>query len=95
MPGPRKLRRICCLPQHTSFSPLGCSKSAEPIAMTLDEYEAIRLTELEGFSQEECAEQMICTSERHKLALLLMGRQLLTIPDGEYCRCKKCWKGEG
>ena len=98
MPRPRKLRRICRMPQHTRFGPLGVSPApAQPIAMTVDEYEAIRLIDLEALSQEQCAEQMhvarttvqmIYTSARRKLALSLTGGLPIDIGGGEYCLCE-------
>lgn len=98
MPRPRKMRRICRLPEHTSFGPLGCAHDADStVTMTVDEYETIRLIDLEGLSQEQCAEQMhvarttvqmIYTSARQKLAQsLIIGRPLF-IGGGEYCLCE-------
>lgn len=98
MPRPRKLRLICRLPQHTRFGPIGCGRSsAAPIAMTVDEYETIRLIDLLEYSQEQCAGQMnvsrttvqmIYASARKKLALSLTGGLPLNISGGEYCLCE-------
>ena len=59
MPRPKKCRRICGLPRADRFGPEqpgGCA--GEPVRMTLDEYEAIRLIDLLDCTQEECAQQM-------------------------------------
>jgi predicted DNA-binding protein (UPF0251 family) len=52
------MEKVCCLPVNSSFGPLdkGLNKDCI-ISMTGDEYEAIRLIDLEGF-QEDCALQM-------------------------------------
>ena len=46
MPRPRKCRRVCELPRHTEFGPR--SAAGERLAMAVDEYECIRLIDLEG-----------------------------------------------
>ena len=59
MPRPRKWRKVCCLPNNNQFGPLGtCVDSESMIQMTVDEYETIRLIDLEGMNQEECANHM-------------------------------------
>lgn len=59
MPRPRKCRRVCCMPGVTLYGPLsGFSEDAALIVMSVEEYESIRLIDLEGLTQEECAEQM-------------------------------------
>jgi predicted Fe-Mo cluster-binding NifX family protein len=74
--------------------------------MAVDEYEAIRLIDLAGLTQEECAEQMgvarttaqaIYTSARKKLAeCIVEGRQMLIYGgDVQYCEqsrdnCCRC-----
>lgn len=97
MPRPQKCRRICSLPGHTDFGPLsGASDHMEPIEMTLDEYECIRLMDLEGCTQEECAVQMgvarttiqaVYTSARKKLADALVNGKPLAIRGGNYQVC--------
>ena len=57
MPRPPRCRRICGAPQVDTFCPNGC-KDAEPILLTLDEYEVIRLVDLEQQTHEQCAAQM-------------------------------------
>ena len=57
MPRPPRCRRICGAPQVDTFCPNGC-ENTEPILLTLDEYEAIRLVDLEQQTHEQCAAQM-------------------------------------
>lgn len=97
MPRPRKCRRICCMPAHQSFGPLErTSDSGKVIEMTVDEFEAIRLIDLEGMSQEECANlmnvarttaQAIYISARVKLAKCLVKGIRLHISGGDYILC--------
>ena len=64
--------------------------------MTIDEYETIRLIDLEEFTQEMCAEQMgvarttvqwIYNQARHKLADALVNGKKLRIEGGDYQVC--------
>ncbi len=97
MARPRKYRNVCSLPRNNKFGPLGePNKAKEFINMTVDEYETIRLIDLEGFTQKECADQMnvarttvqgIYAEARKKLAKLLVNNKLLTIEGGEYKLC--------
>ena len=59
MPRPRKWRKVCDLPRISLFGPLNTrTYKTEPITMTVDEYESIRLIDWEGMTQEECAERL-------------------------------------
>jgi predicted DNA-binding protein (UPF0251 family) len=58
-PDQEKCRKVCCLPESSRFGPLGSPADAENyINMMVDEYESIRLIDLERLTQEECANQM-------------------------------------
>ena len=57
MPRPPRCRQICGVPQVDTFCPNGC-ENTEPILLTLDEYEVIRLVDLEQQTHEQCAAQM-------------------------------------
>ena len=57
MPRPPRCRRICGAPQIDTFCPNGC-ENTKPILLTLDEYEVIRLVDLEQQTHEQCAAQM-------------------------------------
>ncbi len=97
MPRPRKWRKVCCMPRNTEFAPVGmrfCHDSA--VVMTVDEYEAIRLIDHEGFTQEECAGymriarttvQQIYNDARKKLSVSLVEGKSLLIEGGEYQLC--------
>ena len=54
MPRPPRCRRICDVPRVDTFCPNGC-ENTEPILLTLDEYEVIRLVDLEQQTHEQCA----------------------------------------
>ena len=51
MSRPIKWRKICCMPLNKTFAPSG-SKPQGKITMTIDEYETIRLMDLENCTQE-------------------------------------------
>jgi predicted DNA-binding protein (UPF0251 family) len=105
MPRPKKWRKVCCLPERNKFGPLDSSVEADSyVNMTVDEYETIRLIDLEGFTQEECANQMnvarttvqgIYTEARKKLAKSLVNGKVLLIEGGEYRLCNGLGNGCG
>ena len=72
--------------------------------MTVDEFECIRLIDLSGMTQEECAAQMrvarttaqaIYGSARRKLAECLVNGKELRITGGEYTLCDERAEGCG
>lgn len=96
MPRPKKWRKVCCLPEVNRFGPLNGFDDGIPVVMTVDEYEAIRLIDLEGMKQEECAENMnvarttvtaIYEVARRKIADSLVNGRTLVIEGGEYMLC--------
>ena len=97
MPRPRKCRRVCCLPESNLFGSLnGVNADREVITMSVEEYETIRLIDLEGMMQEECAERMnvarttvqrIYNDARKKLAESLVNGNVLRIQGGDYKLC--------
>jgi len=97
MPRPRKCRKVCFLPESNLFGPLNrLNQGSEIIAMTVEEYETIRLIDLEGMMQEECAERMkvarttvqrIYNDARKKLATSLVNGNMLKIEGGDYELC--------
>ena len=95
MPRPPRCRRICGAPQVNPFCPDGC-ENTEPILLTLDEYEVIRLVDLEQQTHEQCAAQMdisrstvqeIYESARRKIAACLVHGKPLHITGGNYRIC--------
>lgn len=88
---------MCCLPESNRYGPLNAPVNQEPfVKMSVDEYETIRLIDLEGFTQEECAEQMkiarttvqrIYNDARNKLAQSLVNGIVLRIEGGDYQLC--------
>lgn len=97
MPRPCKRRRICAIPACGRFEPVNSTDSGHPeVTMTLDEFECIRLIDLEGMNQEQCAGQMnisrttaqaIYVSARRKLARCLVNERPLNIAGGDYVLC--------
>lgn len=98
MPRPKKWRRVCCLPDVSLFGPLDSpSENDQYIIMSVDEYETIRLIDLEGLSQEECSDQMhvarttvqgIYQEARKKIAESLVEGKVLKIEGGDYKLCE-------
>ena len=90
MPRPFRCRRIEQLPVYRSFSPDDIT-ATESIRMTVDEFEALRLLDDEGLTQEACASRMniarttvtaIYDSARKKVADALVNGKRLLITGG-------------
>lgn len=97
MSRPRKCRKVCRLPDNDGFLPVRGGEKQEPIILNVDEYEAIRLIDREGFSQEQCGEymhiarttvQQIYSSARKKLADALVEGTPIHISGGDYKLCE-------
>ena len=95
MPRPPRCRRICSAPRVERFCPCDVAESA-PILLTLDEYEVIRLVDLEEKTHEQCATQMdisrstvqeIYENARRKLAACLVYGKPLHITGGNVRIC--------
>ena len=94
MPRPRKWKKVCCLPESNLYGPLnGPAINSQIIIMTVEEYETIRLIDLEGLTQEECAERMhvarptvqnLYKDARKKLADSLVNGNVIKIEGGDY-----------
>lgn len=105
MPRPMKWRKVCSLPESSRFGPLDSNVNGEDcVRMKVDEYETIRLIDLEGFTQEECAKQMnvarttvqgIYAEARKKIAQSLVEGKILLIEGGEYRLCEGRGNGCG
>lgn len=96
MPRPTKCRKICHFPKVLEFLPAHTEAPQAPIFLTVDEYEAVRLIDREGLSQEACGERMqvarttvqkIYESARKKLAEALVEGAPLRIGGGEFRLC--------
>lgn len=96
MPRPKKCRAVCHFPQTLSFVPAGGGGESPAVILTVDEYEVIRLIDKEGYSQEQCGEQMkiarttvqqIYAGARKKLAHVLVDGLPLRIQGGDYQLC--------
>ncbi|MBM6829437.1 DUF134 domain-containing protein [Anaerotignum lactatifermentans] len=97
MPRPRKCRRVCAMPQIRHFGPLDGTDVPGVVRMTVDEYETLRLIDLAGYTQEECAAQMgvarttvqgVYNEARRKTAEALVYGRALLIDGGDYDLCQ-------
>ena len=95
MARPTRCRRICAEPAYDSFIPEGIS-TGERTGLTLDEYEAIRLIDLQKCTHEQCARQMdisrttvteLYESARYKIADSIVNGKALEISGGNYRFC--------
>lgn len=95
MARPTRCRRICTEPAYDSFRPDGLL-TGEAVAMTVDEYEALRLIDLEKLTHGQCAQHMgisrttvteIYESARYKLADAVVNGKRLDISGGHYRLC--------
>ena len=96
MSRPQKCRRVCTLPRCGGFRPMEDAPWSGTVTLGVDEYEVIRLIDLEGLTQEQCAVQMevarttvtgIYLSARRNLAQALVERNALAVEGGHYRLC--------
>ncbi len=105
MPRPQKKRQVCCEPQNRAFFPQ-TPLDRETAVLKMDEYETVRLIDLEGLTQEECAGRLgvsrttvqgVYDAARHTLADALVHGKRLVISGGDYVLCRHghgpCGKG--
>lgn len=72
MPRPKKCRMVCHYPTTRGFLPDPPNPEQEAVVLTVDEYEAIRLIDKEGLSQEQCGDfmQVARTTVQQVLSLI-------------------------
>jgi predicted DNA-binding protein (UPF0251 family) len=112
MSRPKCCRHIGAMPEKTFFQPEGAAPSSfEAVLLTLDEYEAIRLADLEGLYQEQAASRMnvsrqtfgrIVEAAHRKIADVIVNGKALRIEGGpvslagaESVRCPRCRRALG
>ncbi len=95
MPRPQRCRRVCREPVFLSFLPEGATDT-DAVVLSVDEFEVIRLVDLEKRTHEQCAEQMdisrttvteIYEIARQKIADCLVNGRRLVIAGGKYRIC--------
>lgn len=94
MARPPHSRRVAFIPQVTYFRPAGVPlRSVEEVCLTIEEAEAIRLKDLEGLEQEECAQSMgvsrptfarVLASGRLKMADAVLNGKAIRIQGGHF-----------
>jgi predicted DNA-binding protein (UPF0251 family) len=107
MARPMNCRRVGSMPQSDYFKPRGIPLSRlEEVVLTVDEFEAVRLADLEGLYQEQASGKMsvsrqtfgrIIESAHKKVAEALVQGKALKIQGGEFkmasmrkFRCYEC-----
>ena len=58
MPRPTKCRRVCYFPEVLEFSPTE-AVGGEPIVLTVDEFETIRLIDKEGSARKNAEHNLV------------------------------------
>ncbi|MGO0122562.1 DUF134 domain-containing protein [Desulfothermobacter acidiphilus] len=107
MPRPPKFRRVAFLPPFLVYKPQGVPlEGMEVINLTVEEMEALRLKDLEGLDQEDCANHMgisrptfqrLLVGARAKVAEALTEGKALRIGGGNFMlvtqhRCERCYE---
>ena len=104
MPRRPKCRRVQNLPRFCRFGPMEVEKPDE-ITLAVEELEAIRLKDMEGMEQEDCAAMMgvsrptfhrILQNARSKIAEALVEGKIVHITGGDFAvqnrefECREC-----
>ncbi|MGD9137689.1 MAG: DUF134 domain-containing protein [Desulfobacterales bacterium] len=92
MPRPKKTRLVSAYPTLTAFIPKGVAVSGE-VLLSVEELEAVRLSDFEGLDQEAAANLMevsrqtygrILARARHHISEALITGKALRIEGGDY-----------
>jgi predicted DNA-binding protein (UPF0251 family) len=102
----QRWRRVSSIPLVNYFKPVGSPMTdLKEVKLLVEEAEAIRLKDIEGLEQEECAEKMkisrstfsrLLDSARQKIADALLNGKAIRIEGGNYemaIRRFRCLKG--
>lgn len=99
MARPLRCRRVWLTPEFTYFKPAGVRmRELEEVVLTVDEFEAVRLKDLEGLEQEQIAKKMnisqptlhrLLLSARRKIADAIVKGKAIRIEGGVYTVVKK------
>jgi predicted DNA-binding protein (UPF0251 family) len=99
---PTKWRRVGVVPQITYFKPAGLPLSTlEEVCLSVEEAEALRLKDLQGLEQEECADQMsisrptfqrLLGAARYKVADALIHGKAIRIEGGNFEMAQRRFK---
>ena len=91
---PRRCRRVDLEPNVTYFKPRGIPLvELEEVILQVDEFEAVRLKDLEGLDQEECAKKMnisqptfhrLVLSAREKISDAIVNGKAIKIEGGNF-----------
>lgn len=94
MPRPKRCKRISFRPEITYFKPAGIGiRELKESILTFDEFESIRLKDLEELSQEEAAKKMnisqptfhrLVLNARKKIADAIINGKAIKICGGNY-----------
>jgi predicted DNA-binding protein (UPF0251 family) len=94
MPRPKRCRRVCFAPGLTYFKPAGIRLvDLEETVLAVEEFEALRLKDVEGLEQEAAARRMavsqptfhrILSSARTKVAEAIVNGKAIRIDGGVY-----------
>ena len=94
MPRPRLTRRVFSEPNVNYFKPAGVRMAGlEEIALKVEEFEALRLKDLEEMEQEEAAEKMgisqptfcrLVSSARKKVADAIVNGKAIRVEGGNF-----------
>jgi len=89
-----KWRRVASIPKVSYFKPVGIPyRALAEVRLSIEEAEAIRLKDLEGLEQEECAQRMsisrptfhrVLGAARSKLADALLNGKAIRIEGGNF-----------
>lgn len=108
MPRPSKIRKITSPPQMSGFIPYGCTNvDTEPLSMSFEEFESIKLVNYEKMLQDDAAQLMqvsrptftrIYNRALHIIGIAFVEGRKIEIAGGncsfdrEWFRCTRCFK---